>query len=38
MVLLGIIISVLWVAYDARKIERERDFSAPLPASQPSAK
>lgn len=34
-VLLGIALFVLWVALAAKKIERERDFSAPLPSSAP---
>jgi hypothetical protein len=34
--LLGIALFVLWVALAAKKIERERDFSAPLPSSAPA--
>lgn len=35
MMLLGIAISVVWMRLAVLKIERERDFSAPLPASAP---
>jgi hypothetical protein len=36
MVLLGIAIAVAAVWFNAKKIERERDFSAPLPKSAPA--
>jgi hypothetical protein len=35
-VLLGIVLTVVWVAIAAKKVERERDFSAPLPSSAPA--
>ena len=30
-VLLGIVLAVIWITVAARKIERERDWSTPLP-------
>ncbi|HEY5042901.1 MAG TPA: hypothetical protein VIK53_12960 [Verrucomicrobiae bacterium] len=35
-VLLGIVLTILSVAFAAKKVERERDFSAPLPNSAPT--
>ena len=37
-VIVGIILAVIWVAIAARKVERERDYNAPLPggASTPA--
>ena len=34
-VLLGILMAILWVGLAVKKIERERDLSAPLPNSAP---
>ena len=34
-VVLGIALAALWVFLVAKKIERERDLNAPLPASAP---
>jgi hypothetical protein len=34
-VVLGIVLAVIWMAVDVKKIERERDFSAP-PSSAPA--
>jgi hypothetical protein len=31
--LLGVALAILWIRFEVRKIERERDFNAPLPAS-----
>jgi hypothetical protein len=36
MVVLGLVLAVLWVALAARKIERQRDYNAPLPATTPA--
>jgi hypothetical protein len=33
MVVLGIVLAVVWMTFAVRKVERERDFSAP-PAGQ----
>jgi len=34
-VVLGIALSILWVWFAVKKVERERDFSTPLPSSAP---
>jgi hypothetical protein len=34
-VALGIVLAVAWVSIAAKKVERERDFSAPLPGGAP---
>jgi hypothetical protein len=34
-VVLFIALGIFWVALAAKKIERQRDFSAPLPSSKP---
>jgi hypothetical protein len=31
--LLGVSLAVLWISFEVRKVERERDVNAPLPAS-----
>jgi len=31
-VLLGIVLAVVWVSFAVKNIERERNFSAPVPA------
>jgi hypothetical protein len=31
--LLGVALAVLWISFEVRKVERERDVNAPLPAS-----
>jgi len=33
-VLLGIMLAVAWVSFAAKKVERERNFSAPVSAGQ----
>jgi len=35
-VALGLALAVLWVGWAVKKIERERDLNAPLPASAPA--
>lgn len=35
-VLLGFVLAILWVGLAARKIERQRDYNAPLPSSTPA--
>ena len=35
-VLLGIVLAVVWMSIAAKKIERERDYGAPLPGSTPA--
>jgi F0F1-type ATP synthase assembly protein I len=35
-VLLGIVLAVLWVAAAAKKVERQRDYNAPLPDTAPA--
>ena len=30
---LGVALAVLWISFEVRKVERERDVNAPLPAS-----
>jgi hypothetical protein len=35
-VVLGIVLAVFWVALAARKIEQQRDFNEPLPATTPA--
>ena len=34
-VLLGIVLAVVWMGFAVKKIEREREVNAPLPASAP---
>jgi hypothetical protein len=34
-VLLGIALAIVWMSFAVRKVERERDGSAPLPVSAP---
>jgi ferric-dicitrate binding protein FerR (iron transport regulator) len=31
--LLGVALAILWIRFEVLKVERERDFNAPLPAS-----
>jgi len=31
-VLLGIVLAVVWVSFAVKKVERERNFNAPVPA------
>jgi hypothetical protein len=31
--LLGVALAVLWISFEVRKVERERDVNAPLPSS-----
>jgi hypothetical protein len=31
--LLGVALAVLWISFEVRHVERERDFNAPLPSS-----
>ncbi|HZL79731.1 MAG TPA: hypothetical protein VFC17_12920 [Candidatus Limnocylindrales bacterium] len=33
--LLAIALAVVWMTFAVKKVERERDFSAPLPSSAP---
>jgi hypothetical protein len=35
-VLLFIVLCVIWMTVDVKKLEHERDFNSPLPASQPA--
>ena len=35
-VVLAIVLAVVWMTFAVRKIERESDFSAPLPSSAPT--
>lgn len=35
-VLLGIVLAVLWVGAAAKKVERQRDYNAPLPDTAPA--
>jgi hypothetical protein len=35
-VVLGIVLAVFWVALAAKKIGRQRDYNAPLPATAPA--
>jgi len=35
-VLLGITLAVAWVSFAVKKVERERDFNAPLPNNVPA--
>jgi len=32
-VVLGIVLAVVWMTVDVKKLERERDYNAPLPSS-----
>ena len=34
-VVLAIVLAVVWMSFAVKKVERERDFSAPLPNSAP---
>ena len=34
-VVLGFVLAIVWVSFAVKKIERERDFGAPLPNSAP---
>ena len=34
-VMLGIALAIIWMSFAVRKVERERDFNAPLPNSAP---
>ena len=34
-VVLGIALAIVWVSIAVKKVERERDFNAPLPNSAP---
>ena len=36
-VVLGIVLAVVWMSFAVKKVERERDYNAPLPSS-PSVK
>ena len=31
--LLGVALAVLWISFEVRKVEQERDVNAPLPAN-----
>jgi hypothetical protein len=31
-VVLGIVLAVVWVSFAVKKVERERNFNAPIPA------
>ena len=33
--LLAIVLAIVWMTFAVRKVERERDFSGPLPSSAP---
>lgn len=33
---LGIVLAIVWMYFAVKKVERERDFSAPLPSSTPA--
>jgi len=33
--LLAIVLAIVWMTFAVKKVERERDFSAPLPGSAP---
>ncbi len=35
-VMLGIVLAIVWMSFAVRKVERERDFNAPLPNSAPA--
>ena len=35
-VLLAIVLAVVWMTFAVKKVERESDFSAPLPSSAPT--
>jgi hypothetical protein len=35
-VVLGIALAIVWMFFAVKKVERERDFSAPLPSSAPA--
>jgi hypothetical protein len=35
-VLLGIVLAVLWVGAAAKKVQQQRDYNAPLPATAPA--
>jgi hypothetical protein len=35
-VVLGIVLAVLWMRVAVNKVERERDYNAPLPTSAPA--
>ena len=32
-VLLGLLLAVIWMTVEVKRLERERDYNAPLPAS-----
>ena len=34
-VVLGIALAIVWMSFAVKKVERERDFNAPLPNSAP---
>jgi hypothetical protein len=35
-VVLGLALAIVWVSFAVKKVERERDFAAPLPGSAPA--
>jgi hypothetical protein len=35
-VILGMVLAVIWVSVAVKKVERERDYNAPLPGSAPA--
>ena len=35
-VLVFIVLAVVWMTVDVKKLEHERDYNAPLPTSQPA--
>jgi len=37
-VVLGIALAIIWVSLAVKKVERERDLSAPLPNSAPATR
>jgi hypothetical protein len=34
-VVLAVVLAVVWLSFAVKKVERERDFSTPLPSSAP---
>ena len=34
-VLLGFILAIIWMTAEVKRLERERDYSAPIPSSTP---
>jgi hypothetical protein len=35
-VVLAVVLAIVWMTFAVKKVERERDFSAPLPSSAPT--